>query len=161
MCNSLGVLRVLETPCTPSREVFLGFRADVAIGSRLIGAGRHVLVRGDDRRPGAERVGGRADPRALHPGWQPHVEHRGRQQVRRAAAGGEWLRAALRDSRAYTVEDNTVYTVSYGQHFVVSGGEKGDIRVWDLHNRALVSLCTEHKVSAEPNAHEDCSYLRA
>jgi len=36
--------------------------------------------------------------------------------------------------------------VSAGQYFMVTGGEMGDIRFWDLARRTLISLGHEHKV---------------
>jgi len=35
--------------------------------------------------------------------------------------------------------------VSYGQNFFATGGEKGDVRFWDMGTKSLISMCVEHK----------------
>jgi len=38
----------------------------------------------------------------------------------------------------------TALQVSYNQRFMITGGENGDIRVWDIKSREMVSHLKEH-----------------
>ncbi len=62
-----------------------------------------------------------------------------------SAENGEWL-WEIPNAHAGGV---TALQMSANQRFIISGGEQGEVRVWELRSRELVSHLKEHTMKGE------------